>query len=270
MAIRTRQDLLGLDHRVHTPELTRTSRLVSALTGYSVQRNKAVVGANAFAHESGIHQHGVLADRLTYEIMKSEDVGADGSQIVLGKHSGRHAFSKAVADLGFDLADEELAGAFTRFKELADRKSPLTERDIEAIVIAETHVSADDTYELASLRVEGGTAGEPRAEVEVRLVAEDRTVSSTGTGDGMVDAVCAAIRRAVDRDGIRLVSFNVEAVGEGVDALGEVTVQVEVEDGTRYTGRSVSTDIVEASARAYLDALNRSHRLVPRPREFRP
>ncbi|MGH3442640.1 MAG: 2-isopropylmalate synthase [Nitriliruptorales bacterium] len=272
MALRTRADLLDVGTGVHTPELTRTSRLVSSLTGYSVQPNKAVVGANAFAHESGIHQHGVLQDRLTYEIMKTEDVGADGSQIVLGKHSGRHAFRKAVADLGFDLNEDEIARAFARFKDLADRKKQVGEKDIEAIVATETHVTGDDVYELRHLVVSGGTGVEPTATVEVEIENGDgsRVAHATATGDGMVDAACGAIRRAVDRDGITLISFQVAAVTEGVDALGDVTVQVEVEDGSRFTGRGVSTDIVEASARAYVDALNRSRRLTPRGGEFRP
>lgn len=270
MALRTRADLLGVEHRVHTPELTRTSRLVSSLTGYSVQRNKAVVGTNAFAHESGIHQHGVLQDRQTYEIMKSEDVGADGSQIVLGKHSGRHAFQRAVDDLGFELTDDEFQAAFQRFKTLADKKGVVGHQDVHAIVLAETHVKADDAYELRSLRVSGGSDVAPTASVEIRLVADGRVVSADATGDGMVDAACDAIRRAVDRDGVTLISFQVAAVSEGIDALGEVTVTVEVEDGARFTGRGVSTDIVEASARAYVDALNRSQRIVQRSEEFRP
>ena len=279
MAIRTRADLLGVDHGLHTSELTRTSRLVSSLTGYGVQKNKAVVGANAFAHESGIHQHGVLADRLTYEIMKSEDVGADGSQIVLGKHSGRHAFFKAVQDLGFELGEEEQQAAFLRFKSLADRKGIVSSEDVQAIVISETHVKTDDDYELVDLRVTGGTGTEPHASVEIRLAAAEvaaeqghrpgTVVGAEASGDGMVDAACGAIRRAVGREEVALVSFQVAAVTGGIDALGEVTVTVEVEDGQRYTGRGVSTDIVEASARAYLDALNRSRRLSHRQDEFK-
>ena len=268
MAIRTRADLLGVGHRLHTPELTRTSRLVSSLTGYSVQRNKAVVGHNAFAHESGIHQHGVLQDRLTYEIMKSEDVGADGSQIVLGKHSGRHAFRQAVDETGFELTDEELASAFQRFKLLADRKGIVSTKDVEAIIIAETHVKEADEYELVSLDVSGGTDVAPRAVVKVRV--GDTVSEDSSSGDGMVDAACDAIRRAVGRDEVTLISFQVAAVTEGIDALGEVTVQVEVDDGARFTGRGVSTDIVEASARAYIDALNRSRRIQHRSEEFRP
>ncbi len=280
MAIRTRADLLGVDHGLNTPELTRTSRLVSSLTGYGVQKNKAVVGENAFAHESGIHQHGVLADRLTYEIMRSEDVGADGSQIVLGKHSGRHAFFKAVDELGFELDDAERQAAFVRFKELADRKGVVSSEDVQAIVIAETHVKTDDDYELVSLRVEGGTDTPPRADVALRLVDRDvaaargeeagGVVHAGAEGDGMVDAACSAIRAAAGREEVSLVSFHVAAVTGGIDALGEVTVTVEVEDGEHYTGRGVSTDIVEASARAFIDALNRSRRLVQRGSDFKP
>ncbi|MDX1621498.1 MAG: 2-isopropylmalate synthase [Nitriliruptorales bacterium] len=270
MAIRTRADLLGVDHALDTRELTRTSRLVSSLTGYNVQRNKAVVGANAFAHESGIHQHGVLADRLTYEIMKSEDVGAAGSQIVLGKHSGRHAFKNAVDELGFELTDDEFQYAFDRFKTLADRKGVVSTKDVEAIVLAETHLKSDDEYELVSFAVSSLGEQPPTATVRVRFVSDGREEEATATGDGMVDAACGAIRRAVDRDGVELASFNVTAVTEGIDALGEVTVQIAAEDGTRFTGRGVSTDIVEASARAYLDALNRSRRISHRSEEFRP
>jgi 2-isopropylmalate synthase len=222
----------------------------------------------------------VLADRLTYEIMKSEDVGADGSQIVLGKHSGRHAFFKAVEELGFELDDAELQSAFLRFKALADRKGIVSSEDVQAIVISETHVKAEDDYQLASLTVAGGTDVQPSATVGVRLVdaevaqeqgeAPGTVVTAEATGDGMVDAACRAIRQAVGRDGVSLISFHVAAVTGGIDALGEVTVTVEVEDAQRFTGRGVSTDIVEASARAYIDALNRSRRLVHRAAEFRP
>lgn len=281
MAVRTRADLLGVDHGVNTPELTRTSRLVSSLTGYGVQKHKAVVGANAFAHESGIHQHGVLANRLTYEIMRTEDVGADGSQIVLGKHSGRHAFFKAVEDLGFELDELEGQNAFQRFKELADRKGTVvSSEDIQAIVLSETHVKAEDDYGLESLVVNGGTDAQPTAKVTVQLIGSEvavelgheagALVEAESNGDGMVDAACGAIRRAVGREGVSLANFQVQSVSGGIDALGEVTVTVEVEDGQRFTGRGVSTDIVEASARAYVDALNRSRRLVHRDSEFKP
>ena len=264
MALATRADLLDRSTRITTTEIARTSRLVTALTGYPVQFNKAVVGRNAFAHESGIHQHGVLQDRLTYEIMRAEDIGLTGAQIVLGKHSGRHAFARQLTDLGYELSEGELARAFTRFKELADRKVELTDIDLEAIVADEVSASADDGFVLESLQVSGGTASAPTATVRVRRTADDVTIDESAMGDGMVDAACGAIRRAVGIEA-RLVTFNVAAVTGGIDALGDVTVQVEV-DGRRITGRGVSTDIVEASARAYLSAINKSVRLRHRAR----
>jgi 2-isopropylmalate synthase len=275
MAIRTRKDLMGVDHRVNTPELTRTSRMVSSLTGYSVQKNKAVVGANAFAHESGIHQHGVLADRLTYEIMRSEDVGVDGSQIVLGKHSGRHAFRKAVDDLGFELSDEQFQAAFSRFKDVADAKGGLVDHDeVRAIVLAEASHGVDDEFTLESFSVTTGSREAPTATVDVRVASTGEVRRGAATGDGPVNAVCLAVRDAITDavavDGVTLTGYNVNAVGAGIEAVGEVAITVEVEAGDRYTGRSASTDIVEASAQAYLDALNRSQRIVHRSEEFRP
>ncbi|MPZ89592.1 MAG: 2-isopropylmalate synthase, partial [Nitriliruptorales bacterium] len=218
----------------------------------------AVVGKNAFAHESGIHQHGVIQDRLTYEIMRAEDVGVAGSQIVLGKHSGRHAFARQLEAMGFTLDKEQIGRAFVRFKELADRKVEITDADLEAIVTDEAFSSKEQDAELLELRVSGGSVGTPSATVTVRL-ADGSEVTEQGTGDGMVDAVCAALRRAAGIDA-KLTDFHVAAVTGGIDALGDVTVKVEV-NGHRYTGRGVSTDIVEASARAFLAALNRSVRL---------
>ena len=259
MALSTRADLLRRPTGITTTEIARTSRLVSALTGYPLQYNKAVVGRNAFAHESGIHQHGVLQDRLTYEIMRAEDIGLTGAQIVLGKHSGRHAFTRQLSELGYELSPEELARAFARFKDMADRKSELTDKDLEAIVADEVSASADDVFELESLQVSGGTATAPTATVRVRRIADDVVIDESAMGDGMVDAACGAIRRAAGIDAT-LVTFNVAAVTGGIDALGDVTVQVEV-DGRCITGRGVSTDIVEASARAFLSAINKSVRL---------
>ena len=272
MAMATRPDLIGGRTAVNTREITRTSRLVGSLTGYHVQYNKAVVGRNAFLHESGIHQHGVLADRLTYEIMEAADVGAVGQQIVLGKHSGRHAFTKAIEDLGYDLDREAIARAFTRFKELADRKIELSDADLEAIVAGQVQAHEEDAFELVWMQVSGGTpvaeVGAPTATVRIRRVADGAQVDESATGDGMVDAVCGAIRGAVGSWGLpggTLVNFNVAAVTGGIDALGDVTVQVDVH-GQRYTGRGMSTDIVEASGRAYLNALNRAVRLGDRSR----
>ncbi|HUH08066.1 MAG TPA: 2-isopropylmalate synthase [Egibacteraceae bacterium] len=265
MALATRRDLLRRSTGVNTREIARTSRLVSALTGYSVQFNKAVVGRNAFAHESGIHQHGVLQDRLTYEIMRSEDVGVAGSTIVLGKHSGRHAFAERLADLGYQLSEQDMARAFARFKELADRKVEMGDEDLAAIVADEVYAGGDDAYELVSLEVSGGTAVQPTATVSIRSAADVEVIAQSADGDGMVDAVCGAIRRAAGVKA-RLINFNVAAVTGGLDALGDVTIQLEV-DSHRYTGRGVSTDIVEASARAYLNALNKSVRLRRREQQ---
>ncbi len=262
MALATRADLLRAPTAVRTAEIARTSRLVSTLTGYPVQFNKAVVGKNAFAHESGIHQHGVIQDRLTYEIMRAEDIGATGAQIVLGKHSGRHAFANQLEAMGFSLDKEQIGRAFTRFKELADRKVELTDADLEAIVTDEAFSPGEEAFELVDLTVAGGTATLPSASVRVRT-AEGTVVAESATGDGMVDAVCGAIRRAVGVDAV-LTDFHVAAVTGGIDALGDVTVKVEV-DGRRYTGRGVSTDVVEASARAFLAAINRSVRLRTAP-----
>ena len=259
MALSTRSDLLGRELTLHTAEIARTSRLVSALTGYPVQFNKAVVGRNAFAHESGIHQHGVLADRLTYEIMRAEDVGVTGSQIVLGKHSGRRAFVAQLKEMDIELDSENVDRAFTRFKELADRKVEITDTDLEAIVADEMSAADSDAFELVSLQVSGGTATPPTASVRILRSEDDTLISESSTGDGMVDAVCGAIRRAVAIDAA-LVTFNVAAVTGGIDALGDVTVSVDVA-GRRFTGRGVSTDIVEASARAFVNALNKSVRL---------
>jgi 2-isopropylmalate synthase len=260
MALATRADLLAASTAVRTREIARTSRLVSTLTGYPVQFNKAVVGKNAFAHESGIHQHGVIQDRLTYEIMRAEDIGVTGAQIVLGKHSGRHAFARQLQQMGYTLDKEQIGRAFTRFKELADRKVELTDSDLEAIVTDEAFSSGDDAFELVDLTVAGGTGALPSASVRLRF-PDGGEVHESASGDGMVDAVCGAIRRAVGIDAV-LTDFHVAAVTGGIDALGDVTVKVEV-GGRRYTGRGVSTDIVEASARAFLAALNRSVRLRP-------
>jgi 2-isopropylmalate synthase len=261
MAIKIRPDQFpGIEVGVRTEELARTSRLVSRLTGYPIQYNKAVVGRNAFAHESGIHQHGVLADRSTYEIIDASTVGQVGSQIVLGKHSGRHAFSDTLAKMGIHISGDMLNAAFTRFKELADRKVELTDADLEAIVAEEMGERVEDMYSLESLEVSGGTVGVPRASVVVMRGGEK--VEAAGEGDGMIDAACKAIKIATGVDG-RLTGFNVSAVTGGIDALGDVIVQVEA-GGVRVSGRGVSTDVVEASARAYLNAVNKVVRVRAR------
>jgi 2-isopropylmalate synthase len=253
MAVSTRPEMFGVATGVRTEELARTSRLVSRLTGYPVQYNKAVVGRNAFAHESGIHQHGVLSERTTYEIMDPTAVGQSGSQIVLGKHSGRHAFADTLQKMGISIQGDALNSAFARFKELADRKVQLTEADLEAIVAEELGTSIESAFTLESLEVSGGTVGMPRASVV--LSRTGTKLEAESEGDGMIDAACNAIRAATGIDG-RLTDFNVSSVTGGVDALGDVIIQLEYE-GVKVSGRGVSTDVVEASARAYLSAVNK-------------
>jgi len=256
MIVRTRREHLGVTHGLNIKEITRTSRLVSMTTGYSVQPNKAVVGSSAFAHESGIHQHGVLANRETYEIMDPVEIGLEGNSLVLGKHSGRHAFIDALDKLGSTLDDGQVQRAFARFKDLADRKVQLTDQDLSAIV-AEEVGAVDDVFLLESVVVGGGTHLQPRATVHLKKGEE--TIEESAIGDGLIDAAMGAISRAAGVEG-RLVSFHVSAVTGGTDALGDVVVQVDV-DGRRVTGRGVATDVVEASARAYLAAVNRALRV---------
>jgi 2-isopropylmalate synthase len=255
MALRTRPDSFdGLDTGIKADELARTSRMVSRLTGYPVQYNKAVVGRNAFAHEAGIHQHGVLEERTTYEIMDPAAVGQGESKIVLGKHSGRHAFADSLDKMGLHLQGDALNQAFARFKELADRKVEITDADIEAIVAEELGGRMDRAFEMVDIELRGGTVGP--ASARVVLTRDDEKFEVTSDGDGMIDAACQAIKAATSVDG-RLVDFNVSSVTGGVDALGDVIIQFEAVDGVRVSGRGVSTDVVEASARAFLNAVNK-------------
>jgi 2-isopropylmalate synthase len=252
MLLRTRRDEHGLDSTCDTHELARASRMVSRLTGYPVQPNKAVVGRNAFAHESGIHQDGVLKERTTFEIMDPTQVGLESNSIVLGKHSGRHALRDALEQLGFKVTGEALNQAFKRFKEIADKKKQVTALDLEAIVSDEMRERAD-SYALGWFEVEAGSRREPRARVSVRMPSGDESVGEA-TGDGPVDAVFGAIRDAVETD-CELRSYTVSAVTEGADALGEVTVMLRAHDRLA-SGQGVATDVIEASARAYIRALS--------------
>ncbi len=253
MALKVRKDLLGFETGIKTEEISRTSRLVSLLTGYPVQPNKAIVGRNAFAHESGIHQDGVLKARSTYEIMDASSVGLVESDIVLGKHSGRHALKEQLERLGYYLKDDELDQAFSRFKELADKKGSLSGKDIEAIALEFIRTQGQE-WKLTGYEVHsGGKEAPPSATITLERDGERRT--ERAIGDGMVDAACKAIRAALGVDA-KLISFTVEAITGGLDALGDVTIQLEV-GGKRVVGRGVSTDIVEASARAYLNAINK-------------
>ena len=259
MAINTRPDTyVGLRVDIRTQELAKSSRIVSRLTGYPVQYNKAVVGRNAFAHEAGIHQHGMLNERTTYEIMDPAAVGQGESKLVLGKHSGRAAFRDALQKLGYDIHGDALNAVFTRFKELADRKVQLNDADLEALAIEEIGGSAHHAYEFVSLEVRGGTASTPTADLVMRVEGEE--VAVTCEGDGMVDASCSAVKQATGAEG-RMTDYNVTSVTGGVDALADVALTFEGSDGVKVSGRGLSTDVVEASARACIGALNKVARI---------
>ncbi len=252
MLIHTRERAVGLRTGIATREIARTSRLVSRLTGYPVAPNKAVVGRNAFAHESGIHQDGVLKERTTYEIMDAQSVGLEANSIVLGKHSGRHALQQALSELGFDLSGHALNTAFKRFKEIADKKKALTALDLEALVTDELREEVAG-YQLEWFDVEASSRRPPHAKVGVR--APDGTeLTGSFTGDGPVDAIFRAINAATGRDA-RLREFRVDAVTAGQDALGETSVVLE-SGGVTGSGQGVSTDILDAAGRAYVRALS--------------
>ena len=253
MALRTRNDLFDLTTSIETTQIYRTSRLVSDLTGFSVQPNKAIVGANAFRHESGIHQDGVLKEPTTYEIMDARSIGLPSSTLVLGKHSGRHAFKARLEELGYSLSEEDLNRAFDSFKELTDKKKGITDRDLESL-IAEELRTISETYHLDQVQVFCGDQSIPTA--SVRLISPDgQVIADAALGTGPVDAVYKAINRLVGVSNT-LIEFSVKSVTEGIDAIGEVMIRIESE-GRIYTGRGASTDIIVASAKAYLNALNR-------------
>ncbi len=263
MALKTRRDFFDVDVNLDTTEIARTSRLVSSLTGISVQRNKAVVGANAFAHESGIHQDGVLKERRTYEIMKAQDIGYSDNQLVLGKHSGRHAFRERLEELGYDLEEDAFNEAFQRFKDLADKKKRIFDADLEAIV-EEQVSSIPSVYELDYFHIVSGSSVLATATVQISVDDESRRTAASG--DGPVDALYSAINEilAVEPE---LSDYSIRSVTRGQDALGEVSVKLFV-DEREVNGRGTSTDVIEASAKAYLDALNRArYRLQNEPEE---
>jgi 2-isopropylmalate synthase len=259
MLLHTREADVGLHTGAVTREIARTSRLVSRLTGYAVQPNKAVVGRNAFAHESGIHQDGVLKERTTYEIMDATTVGLDANSIVLGKHSGRHALQRALAELGYELSGQALGTAFKRFKEIADKKKHVTALDLEALVTDELREEVRG-FALEWFDVEASSRRPPHATVGVRTPDGDE-VTGDFTGDGPVDAIFRAINAATGADA-RLREFRVDAVTGGQDALGETSVVLEVggaspgSEPVIGSGQGVSTDILEAAGRAYVRALS--------------
>jgi 2-isopropylmalate synthase len=258
MLLHTRAADVGLHTGAVTREIARASRLVSRLTGYAVQPNKAIVGRNAFAHESGIHQDGVLKERTTYEIMDATTVGLDANSIVLGKHSGRHALKQALSELGFELSGQSLNTAFKRFKEIADKKKQVTAMDLEALVTDELREEIAG-YTLEWFDVAASSRRPPHATVGVRT-PDGTEVTGSFTGDGPVDAIFHAINTATGVDA-RLREFRVDAVTGGQDALGETSVVLEIA-GVAGSGQGVSTDILEAGGRAYIRALSNALRRV--------
>ncbi|MBT5560264.1 MAG: 2-isopropylmalate synthase [Proteobacteria bacterium] len=264
MAVRTRQDIFPVDTRINTREIVSASRLVSSITGFPVQPNKAIVGANAFAHESGIHQDGVIKKRETYEIMRAEDVGWDTNKMVLGKHSGRNAFKTRLTELGYEFSsDEDLRSAFDRFKELADKKHEIFDDDLQALVSEEIAENYQDKYRLISLSA--NSTMDKSSSANVAITNGVTELNGDAQGDGPVDAAFKAIKSLLDTKA-SLLLYSVNNITSGTDSLGEVTVRLK--DGSRIVnGKGSDTDIVVASAKAYIAALNR---LANSERRFHP
>jgi 2-isopropylmalate synthase len=261
MAVRTRQDVFPCETRIDTSQIVPASRLVAGITGFPVQPNKAIVGANAFAHESGIHQDGVLKSRETYEIMRAQDVGWNANKLVLGKHSGRNAFRTRLAELGVVIDSEEaLNNAFKRFKDLADKKHEIFDEDLQALISDTTDEVIADHYRLVSLTAHSETGEEPFARI---VMAQDgREVKSESHGSGPVDASFKAIESVVKSES-QLLLYSVNSITTGTDAQGEVTVRLS-KGGRIVNGQGADTDIVVASAKAYIDALNKLHSTLER------
>ncbi|QDT33771.1 2-isopropylmalate synthase [Thalassoglobus polymorphus] len=255
MAIRTRGDYYGVTTNINTQKLCSTSRLVSKITGMAVQRNKAIVGQNAFAHEAGIHQHGMLQERTTYEIMRPQDVGYVGTNLVLGKHSGRHAFRDRVESLGYDLSEESFQKAFEAFIALADKKKEIFDVDIVALVDNQTSSEIEEHWKIKNFHTLSGTETIPTATLELEH-KEGNIVQDAATGDGPVDAAFKCMERVAGISA-KLTDYNVRSVSSGKDALGEVSLSIDI-DGVIFHGKGVSTDVIEASVQAYLQALNKA------------
>jgi 2-isopropylmalate synthase len=252
MALKTRPKFFNADTRIVTQEIYKTSRLVSKITGMVVQPNKAIVGENAFAHEAGIHQDGFLKERSTYEILKPEDVGIPKSKLVLGKHSGRHAFKARLMELGYELSEEEINSAFEKFKHLADQKKYIFDEDIETLVSEEVS-KIPETYSLIDLSITSGINIKPTAAIKMRV--NSNIVEKMEHGDGPVDAVYKAIA-SITQTKSNLLKFEVKSITGGTDALGEVVVTLE-EGGRSVRGHGADTDIIVAAAKAYINALNK-------------
>ncbi|GAA0179379.1 2-isopropylmalate synthase [Clostridium sediminicola] len=252
MALRTRKDFYQCETGIKTENIHRISTLVSRSTGVMIQQNKAIVGANAFAHESGIHQHGVLNNRTTYEIMTPESIGLKDNVMILGKHSGRHAFEDRINELGYNLDKEKLNEAFVKFKDLADRKKQILDEDIEAIIHEEV-IETKAKYTLEEFHI--STGNKISATSTVKVVSETETYEEAAIGDGPINSIFKAIERSLGEE-MELLDFSLKAITGGRDALGDVRVMVG-KDGEKYVGRGMSTNIIEASAKAYLNALNK-------------
>ncbi|MDQ3397006.1 MAG: 2-isopropylmalate synthase, partial [Deinococcota bacterium] len=262
MALNTRKDFWGHDHGINTRELYRSSRMVSMYTGVTVPPNKAVVGDNAFAHEAGIHQDGVIKALETYEIMSAETVGRDAGVLVMGKHSGRRAFRKTLHDLGYeDFEDDKLNTLFKHFKDLCDRKGKVTSEDIRALADVES-ARVPESYRLESVQFQSGTQMTPVA--TVRLATDTGCYEEAATGDGPVDATYKALERIAQLS-LKLEHYEIRSVGSGKDALGEVSIRMQTESSV-VSGRGLSTDVVEASAKAYVDVLNKLAAGVEKPK----
>jgi 2-isopropylmalate synthase len=263
MAIRTRRDLFGLETGINTQRIYPVSRLVSQLTGIPVQPNKAIVGANAFAHSSGIHQDGVLKEPTTYEIINPRDVGVPDSEIILSARSGRAGLRHRLGELGYTLEEEQFEKLYQRFLHVADKKKTVDTRDLEAMVADEVQLFFEETYHLEHVQVSCGDHSIPTATVRIRG-ADGQLFCDAAHGTGPVDAVYRAITRVIGEPN-ELIEFSVQAVTEGIDAVGRVTIRIQADDPVQengverrtFSGRGSDTDIVVASARAYLFALNR-------------
>jgi len=270
MTIRTRPHFFGKDGaetNINTTQIHRTSELVSQLTGFVIQPNKAIVGANAFAHEAGVHVDGILKERRTYEIMTPESIGLVGSRMVLGRHTGRHGFVNRCKQLGFNLSEDELEQAYQQFLEIADKKKEVFDEDIAVIINDEIRV-VEHLYHLEYMHVVSGTGTLPTASVKIKL--KDEIIQTAACGDGPVDAAYQAIRDATGQSP-KIEKYSIRAVTGGKEALGEATVKI-TENGRVFVGRGISTDIIEASAKAYIDAINRmvSMQNKPEPPEIKP
>lgn len=256
MILNVRKDIYGLTSNINTKEIKKTSQLLSSITGVSVQPNKAIVGANAFAHESGIHQHGVLSNRETYEIMTPESVGFTENKLVLGKHSGRHAFRDRVESMGYELTEEELNTAFEEFKRLADEKKEIYDRDLEAILTSRRTTVGDDEYKLVRFVINSGDTITNTA--AVLLDRDGARIEKIATGGGPIDSAFNAIRDCLDIE-VKLDDYSIHSVTEGSDALGSSLVRLEYKD-EYYSGRGLSNNVIEASIMAYLNAVNNIYR----------